>query len=367
MKLPFVAICLVGAVVPGLVPALAQSDLLRRGEVYKVVNTVQVLPNNRPARKAALRDVLVPRDAVKTGSQSRSEVLFNEGSLARIGSNSIFRFTPGMRSFYLRHGTALILSPSQSIAAATQVEFPGGTVATLPPSDGGAVSPDQLQMAMLMVVDGSNPENPKVQILALADIDLKITNIKGETIILKGGEMLMINNGTFSPITTINLKLLYGSTDLALGLGDGDRHNSAIAAEALEIQKTFNLIRPSTLAVLRRQEAVAKSQIEGLCTLNARGSSSTLATNCITTTTDDPLATYQNNRDVTTDPPPRPQPPVIDQPPPIDVPPPTTPPTTPPTIPPTTPPTTNNSATNGTVILVQPQPTNNNNNQTPIR
>ncbi|MBD2328341.1 hypothetical protein [Alkalinema sp. FACHB-956] len=365
MKMPFVAICLVGAVVPWIAPALAQSDLLRRGEVYKVVNTVQLLPNNRPARKASLRDVLAPRDAVKTGNQSRSELLFNEGSLARIGSNSIFRFTPGMRSFYLRHGTALILSPSQSIAAATQVEFPGGTVATLPPGDGTAVSPDQLQMAMLMVVDGSNPENPKVQILALADIDLKITNIKGETIILKGGEMLMITNGNFSPITTINLKLLYGSTNLALGLGEGDRHTTAIAAEALEIQKTLNLIRPSTLAVLRRQAAVAKSQIEGLCTLNARGNASTLATNCITTTTDDPLSTYQNNRDVTTDPPPREQPPVIDQPPPT---PPTTPPTippvTPPITPPTTPPTTN---PNVTVILVpQPQPTNNTNNQTPV-
>jgi hypothetical protein len=91
-------------------PALTQPDLLTRAEVYKLVNTVQLLPNQQSPRPAKLSDTLAPLDAIKTATRSRAELLFNEGSLARVGANAIFRFVPGTRSFQLRNGTALIMS-----------------------------------------------------------------------------------------------------------------------------------------------------------------------------------------------------------------------------------------------------------------
>ena len=72
--------------------ALAQATALTRAEVYQLQNTVELLLRNQSPRPAQLQDIMAPRDAVRTGSRSRAELLFNEGSLAWLGSNSTFRF-----------------------------------------------------------------------------------------------------------------------------------------------------------------------------------------------------------------------------------------------------------------------------------
>ena len=296
-------------------PAQAQQALLTRAEVYKVVNQVQVLLGNRPARTARLSDVLAPQDAVKTAARSRAELLFNEGSLARIGSNAIFRFVPGMRGFQLRNGTALIMSLPQSTA--TQVETPGGTIvasATLPPDPTTAPTspPEVRSLAMAITVDASDNQNIKVQVFSLTSVPITVTDLKGNVIHLQGGQFLVINNGQGSLVQTFDLKAFYKSSNLSFGLGPGQA--DLILAEPAAVQPTLKAVRQATLATLAAQSR----WLEGLCTLNSRGGASTLATNCITTNTDDPFRTFQDRREVTT---PRPEVKPVQLPPPVVQPP----------------------------------------------
>lgn len=357
----------------GSIPALADQTLLTRAQVYKLVRTVQILPSDRPARSASLSDVLVPLDALQTGGRSRAELLFNEGSLARIGANAIFRFSPGMRSFQLRNGVALIMAPPQT--ATTQVETPGGQVTaqaslSAPPGTPTDVPPPADLLAMAMVVQ-VNAETNETRVFALTNSDIRVTDLKGQFVFLKGGQTVALLNGVLGPVLDFDLRQFYQTSGLAIGLGPGQE--ALILQELPAVQKTLTLVRQATLAALTIQER----WLEGLCTLNGRGSFSTLATNCITTNADDPLRRFQDWRDATT--PPRPQvPPSIAPPPvtpPIDPQPPVTPPIDPqpPIIPDPLPPNPNNPRPNnpnanpvGVVILIQGGNRAPSSNQTPI-
>lgn len=328
-------------------PVKAASDLLTRGEVYKLINQAQLLQNNRPARPARLTDVLVPQDAIHTAAQSRAELLFNEGSLARIGSNAIFRFIPGMRGFQLRNGTALIMSPPTTVA--TRIEaLEGQAIAELPPSavDAPPTSP-QFQtrsLAMAILVDGINN---KAQFFNLTNNPIRILDAKGNFVLLNAGQTVLVQNGVIGQVQTFDLKRFYQTSSLALGLAPGQE--ATIATESARVQQTLNLVRTATIAALNLQAR----QLEGLCTLNARGGASTLSTNCVTTDSDDPLRTFEDWRDLTN---PRP-----DRGRPIDIPVDTQPPQTPPpqTPPPQTPPpgtgTTQPTTGQGTVIFGVPR------------
>jgi hypothetical protein len=344
-------------VVSSFSPAIAASDLLTRGEVYRLVNQAQLLPNNRPARAARLSDVMVPQDAIRTLARSRAELLFNEGSLARIGSNGIFRFIPGMRGFQLRNGVALIMSLPNS--AATRIEaLEGQVVAEIPPIPPNIsppspnVSPASAEYqnfyknssTLLMVADAKTG-SVEAYNLTLTNITLK--DSQGNIRILRSGETVTFSNGKFGEVKQFNLQKLHQTSQLAIGLGIGQE--KFLQQESPPVQRSLTAVRVATIAALNLQQRT----IEGLCTLNARGGSSTLSTNCITTDSDDPLRVFQDRRDITpprqdrTPPgdvtvpiPPPPQTPPPQTPPPQTPPPQTPPPQTPPphTPPPQTPP-----------------------------
>jgi hypothetical protein len=168
-------------------------------------------------------------------------------------------------------------------------------------------------MGLLAMVDASNPEATETRILMLTHGTLNVSPKVGPPFQITGGDYVVIQQGKVISVTKVNLSTFYQSSALALGLGEGDRHLNLVKSEIKSVQDTFFLIRPSTLAVLQRQQQVlaGKLPIEGLCTVNARGSFSTASTNCITTTVNDPLTTYQNWRDVTGI---IPEPPTVQQP-----------------------------------------------------
>ncbi len=281
-------------------PVWAAQEFLTHAQVYKVVNQVQLLPNQKPVRRAKLSDVMVPLDAIRTASQSRAELLFNEGSLARIGSSAIFRFVPGTRSFQLRNGTALIMSlPGQ---VATQIETPGGQVLAqaLPPTEpaGNPLNPPT-PIALALAVH-YNAATQTGQYFVLTNGYVTITDLQGQSLTLLAGQTVQMINGVLGPVQTFDLSAFYGSSQLAIGLGPGQEW--AIAQEILPVQQTLSIIREATLAAVAAQIR----QIEGLCTLNGRGGNSTLATNCITTDQNDALRDWQNRREVTAPRPPEP-------------------------------------------------------------
>lgn len=341
---------LLGAV--WMMPASAQQSMLTRGEVYKLLNNVQLLLNNRSPRSARVSDVMVPQDALRTASRSKAELLFNEGSLARIGSNAVFRFIPGLRGFQLRNGTALIMSPPTT--ASTRIEtLEGQAVAEIPASSPpGSAAPNVLSLAMVIQVDGVTQ---KSDFYNLTSTPIKIIDSKGNFLFINGGQTVSVFKGTLGEVKTFDLRTFYKTSGLALGLGPGQE--SIVLQESPPVQQTLKAVRTATLATLDLQTQA----IAGLCTLNARGGASTLATNCVTTNSDDPLRGYLDRRDVVTPVPDRPisappqTPPIV----------PATPPIVPPTLPVVTVPTNPNTLPPSTTgVVVQQQ---GNGNQVPPR
>lgn len=86
---------------------LTAAESFDRGEVSMVVNRVDILQSQRSSRPARVQDVLSAGMALQTGDRSRSEVIFPDGTLTRLGSNSLFRFEAGTRTIDLDRGTLL--------------------------------------------------------------------------------------------------------------------------------------------------------------------------------------------------------------------------------------------------------------------
>lgn len=91
-------------------PASAE-ETLSWAQIDFLSNRVQLLRRDQDAKRATINDVLGIGDALRTARESRAELRFNDGSLARIGERATFRFTPDTRNFQLNNGTVLLLIP----------------------------------------------------------------------------------------------------------------------------------------------------------------------------------------------------------------------------------------------------------------
>ncbi len=265
-----------------ITPALAQSDQpLTRAEVYKLTKIVELLLHNQTQRPARPKDVVVPRDAVKTGASSEAQLFFNDKSLIRVDQSSIFRFEPGLRRFKLRNlialnemifkldsGTALILSPPGSVG--TAVETPESQITIFAANPTLAYSKTQAiaynksnkltqnndlyspapKASAVMVIH--NQERKTTQVFALTDGDIKITDQRGrKTVALLGGQTVAVKNGVVGNPQEFDLPAFYRTITLASGLGNGQEN--LVAQEATPVQETIKAVRVETLAALRRQ------------------------------------------------------------------------------------------------------------------
>ncbi|MDJ0691812.1 MAG: FecR family protein [Xenococcaceae cyanobacterium MO_188.B32] len=227
---------------------LAQS-VLKRAEVYKLRNQVDLSRQNRPVwNRAKLGDNLAPQDALRTGANSRAELLFNEGTLVRTGAGTIFRFAPGKRSFELDSGSALIIiRPGQGESS---IITPEAKVV----SQGTAlfIQHDPQRNSSLIGVLTSSTVGP-----------VRVSSANGEvTIELSAGEFVAIINGVIGLVEHFILPMFYENIELAAGLGAGQEN--LIAKESAEVQKTLNLVRLEALEPLKNQSAWLK----GFCRFN---------------------------------------------------------------------------------------------------
>jgi quercetin dioxygenase-like cupin family protein len=84
---------------------------LTEARVNQIINEVAVVNPEKGARAAKLNDVIDEQNAVKTGIKSRSELLFQDNTLTRIGPETFFSFKPGTREMALQQGTMLLQVP----------------------------------------------------------------------------------------------------------------------------------------------------------------------------------------------------------------------------------------------------------------
>ncbi|MBE7379826.1 MAG: FecR domain-containing protein [Leptolyngbya sp. SIO1E4] len=282
-------------------PAIAQSEALTRAELYRLQNQVQLLPYQQPSRPAAIADPLLPRDGVQTQSQSRAELLFNEGSLARIGANSIFRFVPGLRRYQLpdgstraeavlqlEQGIALVMGPAGS--ATNQVQTPEAeiTIAGGDLPDDAPVPPTSTAVVIV-----HSPTLATTQVFNLTQNPTTISAPGGtETVTLGAGETLSVTEGVFSAVDTFDLNHFYQTSGLALGLGPNQADQ--LDNESAQVQAVLNQIRAETVAAANAQA----SQLAGFC---HQDQAAIEADACITTD-NTPLNTFEDDRELSTEP-----------------------------------------------------------------
>ena len=94
----------------------ARGVQLQAARVTQVVKDVKVLVGKEAPRPVALGDLIRHGAPVSTGTQSRSELTFADGTTTRLGANTTFSFKPGTREMNLIDGAILFQVPKEAAA-----------------------------------------------------------------------------------------------------------------------------------------------------------------------------------------------------------------------------------------------------------
>ena len=84
---------------------------LLSAEVTKIINRVAVIDPAQGEHPALIREVIKDELGLQTGEKSRSELLFQDNTLTRIGAETFFSFKTGTRDMTLEKGSMLLQVP----------------------------------------------------------------------------------------------------------------------------------------------------------------------------------------------------------------------------------------------------------------
>jgi len=85
-----------------------------QARVTQVVQDVKVVPSGSAARPATVNETVHQGSAVQTGTQSRSELTFQDQTITRLGEKTIFTVGKGARTIDLGSGQFLLYVPKNS-------------------------------------------------------------------------------------------------------------------------------------------------------------------------------------------------------------------------------------------------------------
>lgn len=91
----------------------------KQARVTEVIREVNLLSPRAAARTAVVNDTVHEGNSVRTGTESRAELLFLDQTITRLGANTVFSFGAGARTYDLGSGAVLISAPKS--AGAVQV------------------------------------------------------------------------------------------------------------------------------------------------------------------------------------------------------------------------------------------------------
>ena len=108
------------------------AEELKKAHVSQVIQDVKLLGSNAAPRAAAVNDNVDEGTAVRTGSDSRTELTFSDLTITRLGENTIFSYKAGTRELDLSGGAVLVEVPPKGAAvkintAAVTAAITGGT------------------------------------------------------------------------------------------------------------------------------------------------------------------------------------------------------------------------------------------------
>lgn len=86
----------------------------KQARVTEVIRDVRLLASKTSARPAVVNDMVREGNAVRTGTDSRAELLFLDQTLTRLGANTVFSFGANARTYDLSNGAVLMSAPRET-------------------------------------------------------------------------------------------------------------------------------------------------------------------------------------------------------------------------------------------------------------
>ena len=125
--------CLVIAL--GMGSPLVEAGVLTSARVTEIRNDVRYQPADATERAAQMSDLVRETDVLRTGERSLAELEFNDKTITRLGSLSVFSFNRETREFRSGKGTMLICVPKgvgggRIVTSAITAAIQGTTVVT---------------------------------------------------------------------------------------------------------------------------------------------------------------------------------------------------------------------------------------------
>jgi len=189
-------------------------------KITEVVNDVGVLnPDSRHTTPAKTDGVVHTPDIMKTGADSRSEMVADDQTVTRVGANTLFSFEPKERVINLKQGSVLFQSPSGkgggTIRTAAATASVLGTTIIVVYTKGGGFK--------LLVLEGTG----------------RLTMPNGKIRILHSGQLIVVPPGAQipGPILTFLLSNEVNTSLLVRGFKRPLPSWSLILAEILKQEK----------------------------------------------------------------------------------------------------------------------------------
>ncbi len=201
---------------------LAPAAQLKEARVTQIVSDVKLLPEQAAPRPAVVNDPVRAGTAVRTGTQSRSELTFNDLTITRLGANTIFSFDEGTRTMNLRDGAVLFQVPKGSGGAT--IKTAAVTAAITGTTGIGEYHP----------ATATNPHVLSKWLCLEGTFHLILPN--GQSVELGPGKMVSTNGESFSKVLTFDIEQVMATSLLVTG------YDTTLASKPLiEIEQRLQL------------------------------------------------------------------------------------------------------------------------------
>ena len=257
-KLPIIAVAVWGVLFIPPPNCASATTPLTKAQVQDLRNIVQLMPKNQPSRQAHKHDGMIPGDGLATGRASLADLRFNDGSLARVGQEAIFRFLPKTRNFSLLSGTMLLLIPPGN--GRTHVNTPSAAAA--------------IRGSALFVHYDEKTDTTVVGALTNSGIQV-FNKDASQSQMLAAGQLMVIVKGQFQGLYNFDLRNFYNTSDLVKGL---HLNQSEITHRDPAIAK----VQAETVAALKVQSPIIGQHIKNPDFFGQTSNSSNLLNNSIT-------------------------------------------------------------------------------------
>src|SRR5207249_1286786 len=224
----------------------ANATQFKEARVTQVVNDVKLLLQQTAPRPAVVSDLVRTGTAVRTGSQSRSELTFADLTMTRLGANTIFSFNQGTREMNLIDGAILFQVPKGKGGAT--IRTAGVTVSITGTTGIGEFHP----------ATASN-HHPFSKWLCLEGT-FRLILPNGQSVELGPGKTVTTDGTSFSKVLNFDIGQVMKTALLVVGY-DTPLSSQALGLIALEEQKQLDLKIASGLVAATTTNPLDPTQI----------------------------------------------------------------------------------------------------------